>query len=82
MWRGKINALIQKFKLDHIKEILKYERRREQTRDKKENRLQEKEEGEKCIECERQICVNTLKHGRKRSTSEKYKKGKCDSIKQ
>lgn len=27
MWRGKINALIQKFKLDHVKEILKYERR-------------------------------------------------------
>lgn len=37
MWRGKINALIQKFKLDHVKEILKYERREQ--RDKKENRL-------------------------------------------
>lgn len=31
MWRGEINVLIQKFKLGRVKEILKYERRREQT---------------------------------------------------
>lgn len=41
--------LIQKFKLGRVKEILKYERRREQTSDERENRLYEKEEGEKCI---------------------------------
>lgn len=43
----------------------------ENTSNQIENRLQDKEEGEECIQCERQICVNTLKHGRKRCTLEK-----------
>lgn len=78
----KINVLDQKFNFDSVKCFLENTKEKEQTSNRIQNRLQKKEEGEKCTECERH--VNALKEGTIRYILEKnkYRKHKCDNIKQ